>query len=193
MQILFILATVLGLIVAIFAVQNATPVTVRFLHWRLDSSVAVVTVLAVGTGAIIAWLLSLTSRLMRWRRRSRRFPRPRPLRPRPSRRGADVTAAGTPQPPAGELHRLRAAVDAGELSDVAELAAAHDDMMMVLPWTTCGDGARRRHLRGLRLRVDPAVASGVLVTNPGRLPRLPLVPGPGCALAAVFAVASRGW
>jgi putative membrane protein len=82
MQILFILATALGLIVVVFAVQNATPVTVRFLHWRLDSSVAVVTVLAVGAGAVIAWLLSLTSRLMRWRR-SRSPSPPTPVPPPP--------------------------------------------------------------------------------------------------------------
>lgn len=68
MQLVFILLTLLLLAVAIFALQNAEPVTVRFLHWQIHSSVAVVTLAATAVGALIAALLGWAARLWRWSR-----------------------------------------------------------------------------------------------------------------------------
>ena len=70
MQALLAVVAVLLLAVAIFAFQNPDAVTVRFLHWRLSASVAVVTIAAAATGALAAALLSLAARFVRWTRRS---------------------------------------------------------------------------------------------------------------------------
>jgi uncharacterized integral membrane protein len=83
MQALFVLLTLLCLIVALFALQNAAPVSVRFLHWQIDSSVAVVTLAAATVGALIAWLLGLTTRLLRWGRSRPPVPPATPETPLP--------------------------------------------------------------------------------------------------------------
>ncbi len=63
-----IVLSVLLLTVAIFALDNAQAVTVRFLYWQLQSSVAVVTLAATAAGALVAGLFGLASRLRRWTR-----------------------------------------------------------------------------------------------------------------------------
>jgi len=63
-----IVLSVLLLAVAIFALENAQAVTVRFLYWQLHSSVAVVTLAATAAGALVAGLFGLASRLRRWTR-----------------------------------------------------------------------------------------------------------------------------
>ena len=63
-----IFLSVLLLAVAIFALENAQAVTVRFLYWQLQSSVAVVTLAATGAGTLIAGLVGLASRLRCWKR-----------------------------------------------------------------------------------------------------------------------------
>ncbi len=73
-----IVLSVLLLTVAIFALQNAQAVTVRFLFWQLQSSVAVVALASTAAGVLIAELFGLASRLLRWRRGR---PRPSPARP----------------------------------------------------------------------------------------------------------------
>lgn len=56
------------LAVAIFALENAQAVTVRFVFWQLESSVAVITVAATAAGVLIAGLFGLAGRLRRWNR-----------------------------------------------------------------------------------------------------------------------------
>lgn len=62
------LITILGIAVAVaavaFALQNNVPVTVTFLLWRFDSSLAMVLLLALALGAIIVALVS-TPRALR--------------------------------------------------------------------------------------------------------------------------------
>lgn len=60
--------SVLVLAVVIFTLQNAQEVTVRFLSWQLQSSVAVVALAATAAGVLIAGLFGLASRLLRWKR-----------------------------------------------------------------------------------------------------------------------------
>lgn len=76
MQVLLAIAALLLLGVALFAFQNPDPVVVRFLHWRLSASVAVVTLAATASGALAAALLSLATRLVRWSRRPAITPQP---------------------------------------------------------------------------------------------------------------------
>ena len=63
-----IVLSVLLLAIAIFALENAQAVTVRFIYWQLQSSVAVVTLAAAAAGVLIAGLIGLVIRLGRWKR-----------------------------------------------------------------------------------------------------------------------------
>ena len=69
MQALLAVVAVLLLAVAVFAFQNPDAVTVRFLHWELSASVAVVTIASAATGALAAALASLAARFVKWTRR----------------------------------------------------------------------------------------------------------------------------
>jgi uncharacterized integral membrane protein len=64
---LIVLSVVL-LLVVIFALQNPQAVTIRFLLWQLESSVAVVALAAVAAGVLVAKLFELAKRLLRWKR-----------------------------------------------------------------------------------------------------------------------------
>jgi len=63
------LITIFGIAVAIsgvaFALQNNVPVTVTFLLWRVDSTLAMVLLLALALGAIIVALISTPTTLRR--------------------------------------------------------------------------------------------------------------------------------
>jgi uncharacterized integral membrane protein len=78
MQGLLAVVAVLLLAVAVFAFQNPDAVTVRFLHWQLSASVAVVTIASAATGALAAALASLAARFVRWKRRPPPGPRASP-------------------------------------------------------------------------------------------------------------------
>ena len=61
MQLAIILAIVIATAAVAFALQNNVPVTVTFLVWRFDSSLAMVVSLALGIGALIVALASTPS------------------------------------------------------------------------------------------------------------------------------------
>jgi uncharacterized integral membrane protein len=92
---LLIVLSVILLAVAIFALENSQTITVRFLYWELQSSVAVVTLAATAAGVLIAGLVGLASRLRRWRRgrTATGAPRPSPL-PSAPRASAGASFAG---------------------------------------------------------------------------------------------------
>jgi uncharacterized integral membrane protein len=69
MQALLVAVALLLLAVAVFAFQNPDVVTVRFLHWQLSASVAVLTLAAAATGALSAALASVATRFVQWTRR----------------------------------------------------------------------------------------------------------------------------
>jgi uncharacterized integral membrane protein len=71
--------------VAIFAVQNAGPVTVRFGFWSLEMSLVVIILVAAAVGAVMASLLSLPS----WFRDRRRL----------RQQAKELYALRTPRPP----------------------------------------------------------------------------------------------
>jgi uncharacterized integral membrane protein len=68
MQLVFILLSLLLLAVAVFALQNPDRVTLSFAVWKVETSVAILALGATTTGALIAALLGLASRLRRWQR-----------------------------------------------------------------------------------------------------------------------------
>lgn len=56
-----LLGAVIGGLTVIFILQNAVPVSVVFLSWHIDASLAVVLLLAVLAGAVMALLATLPS------------------------------------------------------------------------------------------------------------------------------------
>jgi len=65
MEFYLILAAVLGVLIAAFAIQNAAPVAVKFLVWQFESSLAVIVILSLLAGMILIFLISLPGRLKR--------------------------------------------------------------------------------------------------------------------------------
>ena len=61
MQLLLILGIIATIFSVTFAMQNNEPVTVAFASWQFDSSLAVVVLLALAFGALIAGLVSTPS------------------------------------------------------------------------------------------------------------------------------------
>lgn len=58
MQLILIFGITIAIGSVMFALQNNVPVTVTFAIWRFDSSLAMVLLLALGLGVIVAALLS---------------------------------------------------------------------------------------------------------------------------------------
>ena len=58
MQLAIILGIVIAITAVVFALQNSVPVTVTFLVWRFDSSLAMVLLLALAIGAIVVALVT---------------------------------------------------------------------------------------------------------------------------------------
>jgi lipopolysaccharide assembly protein A len=61
MQLLLILGVVFAIGAVAFALQNSLPVTVAVASWHFDSSLAIVLLVALGLGALIAGLVSTPS------------------------------------------------------------------------------------------------------------------------------------
>ena len=68
-QAALILSLILATAVAVFAIQNAGPVTLRFGFWSVETSLVVVTLVATAAGAALASLLGLPG----WIRNRRRL------------------------------------------------------------------------------------------------------------------------
>ena len=60
----FIFGVVLGVVVAIFAVQNVAPVEVRFFLWQVEGPLAAVVLGALGAGLVVALLLGLPDTIL---------------------------------------------------------------------------------------------------------------------------------
>jgi uncharacterized integral membrane protein len=65
MQLLTIVAILFTIVGVMFAVQNTAPVTVDFLVWTFDSSLAMVLLLALALGGLIAALVSTPATIRR--------------------------------------------------------------------------------------------------------------------------------
>lgn len=58
-QAALIVSFILAILVAVFAIQNAGPVTIRFGFWSLETSLVVVILVAAAAGAAVATLVGL--------------------------------------------------------------------------------------------------------------------------------------
>ncbi len=69
MPFVYLLIAVMAIAVAIFALQNADHVTVRFLAWQIERAPLAAVILI--SGAVGAILVSLVGFVQRWRLRSK--------------------------------------------------------------------------------------------------------------------------
>jgi uncharacterized integral membrane protein len=65
--VLVILAVLIAIVALVFAIQNAAPVTVTFLFWQLEASLALVLVLTFVLGLIVAFLATVPGLMRRSR------------------------------------------------------------------------------------------------------------------------------
>ncbi len=61
MQIFLLISLVIAILAIVFALQNALPVTLTFLVWQIDSSLALVLLAAVAAGILVSFLATLPS------------------------------------------------------------------------------------------------------------------------------------
>jgi uncharacterized integral membrane protein len=71
MPLFMILALVVALFSGIFAVQNTSPVTVNFLGYTMESSLAIVMLLTFSAGCIVSLCVSIPTMYMRQRRKQK--------------------------------------------------------------------------------------------------------------------------
>lgn len=86
MQATLIVSLMVALVVALFAIQNAAPVTVRLAFWRAETSLVVVILISAALGAMASALASLPGvfKLRRELRGLRAKQSPEPQVPGPS-------------------------------------------------------------------------------------------------------------
>jgi len=61
MQAQLIVAIIVAISAVIFALQNAVPITVSFLTWKFESSLALVLLITIALGVIMSLLVSVPS------------------------------------------------------------------------------------------------------------------------------------
>jgi len=64
-QLFLIIALFIAISAVIFALQNSVPVTVSFLIWKFESSLALVLLISLGLGVLVSFLLSIPTMIKR--------------------------------------------------------------------------------------------------------------------------------
>lgn len=67
MQIYLFIAAFIAVLAVIFALQNAVPITVSFLVWQVQSSLALILIMAFIAGLITSFLFNTLTRIRRTR------------------------------------------------------------------------------------------------------------------------------
>lgn len=68
MQIYLLIAALIAVLAVIFALQNAVPITVSFLLWQVNSSLALILIVAFIAGVITSFLFNFLSHLRKNRK-----------------------------------------------------------------------------------------------------------------------------
>lgn len=79
MKLSWIFVILLLVLVAIFSVQNAAPITVHFLRWQITMSAALVIQLAALLGGLVGLTVGVMSRRSRAKQPTEPAPAPAPL------------------------------------------------------------------------------------------------------------------
>jgi len=61
MQLQLIVAIIIAILAVVFALQNTVPITVSFLTWRFESSLALVLLITLALGILMSLLVSVPS------------------------------------------------------------------------------------------------------------------------------------
>jgi uncharacterized integral membrane protein len=64
-MITILIALIMVALVTVFSVQNASPVTITFIYWKFEASLAIVVFLSALAGAMIAVIAMASRRLKR--------------------------------------------------------------------------------------------------------------------------------
>ena len=64
-MITLVIVIIIVAVVAIFSIQNAAPVSVTFVSWHFEASLAIIILLSVLTGLIIGMVVLLSIRFVR--------------------------------------------------------------------------------------------------------------------------------
>jgi len=67
MQLLLIIALVIAVLAVVFALQNAVPISVAFLVWKFETSLALVLLIALASGFLMGLLASAPAMIKRMR------------------------------------------------------------------------------------------------------------------------------
>ncbi len=67
MQLQLVVAIIVAILAVVFALQNAVPITVSFLTWRFESSLALVLLITLALGILMSLLVSVPSMTKRKR------------------------------------------------------------------------------------------------------------------------------
>lgn len=67
MQVYLFIAAIIAVLAVIFALQNAIPITVSFIIWRVESSLALILIMAFIAGLITSFLFNALTRIKRTR------------------------------------------------------------------------------------------------------------------------------
>jgi len=57
------MAIVIAMLAVIFALQNAVPITVSFLIWKFESSLALILLITIALGVLMSLLVSIPSKI----------------------------------------------------------------------------------------------------------------------------------
>ncbi len=67
MQIFLFVAALIAILAVIFALQNAVPITVSFLFWKAESSLALILIIAFVAGLVTSFLFNALAHFKRAR------------------------------------------------------------------------------------------------------------------------------
>ncbi len=67
MQIYLFVAAFIAVLAVIFALQNAIPITVSFLVWKVESSLALILIIAFIAGLIVSFMFNALTKFRRTR------------------------------------------------------------------------------------------------------------------------------
>jgi uncharacterized integral membrane protein len=70
-MITILIALIMVALVTVFSVQNASPVTITFINWKFEASLAIVVFLSALAGALIAMVAMASRRLRRSSKKQR--------------------------------------------------------------------------------------------------------------------------
>ncbi|MFH1538559.1 MAG: LapA family protein [bacterium] len=67
MQIYLIFVLILSVLIAVFALMNTGELTIELFFWKIQTSVPVLILVSVATGALVMFLLNIPSKIRSWR------------------------------------------------------------------------------------------------------------------------------